>query len=280
MLKLIVRPLLHVLPTGVAARLAMLLASLAVRMRLKQRDREALARGQRLAWGPRGKHVAYAWGRGPLVVLVHGWGGRAAQMAPLAEHLAWMGFRAVAPDISGHGQSPGLRISFDRFIRDIDRLTRDLGEPAEALIGHSAGGMTLMAARRAHGLRASSFVCLNAPLFPYPPITAIRKVVAPPEAVLRCCQHRYARQFNTRLDALQAGVLYTESDAPMLLVYDRDDDQVEHDDASAIATVWPNCQTLITDGLGHHRTLWEDRVVVAVGDFVATHNAANHENAA
>lgn len=280
MLKFIVRPLLHVLPTGVAASVAMLLASLAVRMRLKPRDREALARGQQLAWGPRGKHVAYAWGRGPLVVLIHGWGGSAAQMVPLAEHLAWMGFRAVAPDISGHGASPGLRITFDRFIRDVDQLTRDLGEQPQALIGHSAGGMTLMAARRAHRLRTRSFVCLNAPLYPYPPIAAIRKAVAPPEAVLRCCQHRYAAQFDTALDDLQAGVLYTEANVPLMLVYDRDDDQVHHSDASAIAQVWPDSQTVFTDGLGHHRTLWDDAVLVAVGDFVAAHSAAGCERAA
>src|SRR5262245_6769233 len=63
-----------------------------------------------------------AVGTGALVVLTHGWGGRAAQMAPLAAALAQRGFCAVIVDIAGHGESPAKRARWEYFVRDISQV--------------------------------------------------------------------------------------------------------------------------------------------------------------
>src|SRR5688572_16623442 len=47
------------------------------------------------------------WGEGRAVILLHGWGGSAAQMTPLVGTLLERGFRVQAIDAPGHGESTG-----------------------------------------------------------------------------------------------------------------------------------------------------------------------------
>lgn len=53
--------------------------------------------------------ASYAGGTGPTVVLAHGWAGRAADWCHLAHDLIAAGWRIVAPDLPGHGMTPGDR---------------------------------------------------------------------------------------------------------------------------------------------------------------------------
>src|SRR4051812_3545595 len=70
-------------------------------MRSATRERIAV-RGRRV--------VSYRWGYvGPVVVLVHGWRGRASQFAPLVRSLVADGHRVVAFDAPAHGASRGSR---------------------------------------------------------------------------------------------------------------------------------------------------------------------------
>ena len=52
----------------------------------------------------------WIFGEGPTVLLVHGWEGQAAQLAPLIGPLVARGQRVVAFDHFAHGQSPGSRL--------------------------------------------------------------------------------------------------------------------------------------------------------------------------
>ena len=47
-------------------------------------EQAALASARRLTYGNEDRHAAWSWGEGPRVLLAHGWGGSASQMAPLA----------------------------------------------------------------------------------------------------------------------------------------------------------------------------------------------------
>src|SRR5688572_6897115 len=58
-----------------------------------------LAQAERLDVRVHGRRVAaWARGRGPAVLLVHGWGGNAGQMQALAEPLLAQGFRVILFD--------------------------------------------------------------------------------------------------------------------------------------------------------------------------------------
>ncbi len=263
------RLLLRLLPDEPAYHLTTFLASIPRRTPIDERGRAALRSATRLRWGSRRGHVALAWGEGPLVLLVHGWHGRALQMAPLGRHLAALGFRAVAPDLRGHGESPGRRISFRQFVDDIGALAQELNEPLHALIGHSAGGLTMMAARDKYGMRAANYVCINAPRAPYPPITTLRRLLHPRESVLERCREYFFAQFDIEAHRLDCAAAFRHlGQGRLLLIYDRDDDQVGHADAELIARDWPKAMVVKTSGLGHHRVLWSDDIHTSVGDFL------------
>lgn len=84
--------------------------------------------------------------QGPRVIFVHGWGGCAAQWAPLAVQISKSGFRAVALDVTGHGESPKWHMGYDYF-NDTVTLSQTLNTPVYAYVDHSSGALTMMAAR-------------------------------------------------------------------------------------------------------------------------------------
>jgi pimeloyl-ACP methyl ester carboxylesterase len=86
-------------------------------------------------------HVAEL-GRGPLVVLLHGfpefwWSWRHQLLA-----LAAAGFRAVAVDLRGYGASDKPPRGYDSFTlaADVTGLVRALGEQQATIVGHDWGG--------------------------------------------------------------------------------------------------------------------------------------------
>src|SRR4249919_144652 len=84
---------------------------------------------------------AWSWGQGPLVILMHGWGGNAGQFRSFVEPLVQAGFRAVAFDAPAHGASDATRsgdsrVNFVEFARALQEVDRAIG-PAVGLIAHS-----------------------------------------------------------------------------------------------------------------------------------------------
>src|SRR3954467_3006002 len=57
------------------------------------------------------KLAVWAWGEGPLVILVHGWGARAGRFSEMATALLSREFRVVLFDAPAHGASEGQQAS-------------------------------------------------------------------------------------------------------------------------------------------------------------------------
>lgn len=88
-------------------------------------------------------------GRGPTVVLLHCWTGRRELWASVADGLLEAGFRVVAYDHRGHGESSTGRepISLDRLDADLQHIMEDQNVDEAVVVGHSLGGA--VALRRA-----------------------------------------------------------------------------------------------------------------------------------
>lgn len=241
----------------------------ATAMPFRPQDAELLVGAETFRFGPDASRVAWSIGEGPLILLVHGWGGRGTQMAGLARSLASAGHRCVFFDAGGHGDSRPEPVGFDTFVRDADHLTRHLAAPVFAWICHSAGGLGMMAARALHGVSAQRYVCISAPRFPYVPLETLRANTGAPDEVLNEVKPILAAQFQASWADLEAGHAYRpELGKPLLLAYDRDDERVRHADADAIAADWPGAQVLKTSGYGHNRILQSPEVWDAVHGFL------------
>lgn len=98
----------------------------------------------------------------PTVIILHGWGGNAEDMLPLAVPFHEAGYNALLLDARGHGRSDrDTFASLPRFAEDtsaaMDWIQEQDGDPAGGIIllGHSVGaGAVLLAASRRRDVRA------------------------------------------------------------------------------------------------------------------------------
>ncbi|MDB5873159.1 MAG: hypothetical protein JWQ07_2601, partial [Ramlibacter sp.] len=105
---------------------------------------------------------------GPIVLLLHGWGGHARQMLPLAQALAQQGLRPVLLEMPAHGHSTGSVSNLPQFARAIEYVAARLqqqGHSLRALVAHSpAANAAAFAASR--GLPVERLVLLAPPASP------------------------------------------------------------------------------------------------------------------
>lgn len=97
-------------------------------------------------------------GSGPAVVLIHGFPLSRRMWQPQLAALAGAGFRVVAPDLRGFGEStPGEGPwSMDRFADDIVALLDRLGILRAAVVGMSMGGYVLLNLFERHPSRVAA----------------------------------------------------------------------------------------------------------------------------
>jgi epoxide hydrolase 4 len=127
---------------------------------------------------------AVEMGRGPLVLLLHGfpefWWSWRKQLPALAA----AGFRAVAADLRGYNTSdrpaPASAYALPRLVADVDGLVRGLGEERAHVVGHDWGGVVAWAFAARHPGRVQRLAVLNAPHG-----AALRRALARPEQALR-----------------------------------------------------------------------------------------------
>jgi pimeloyl-ACP methyl ester carboxylesterase len=97
------------------------------------------------------KVAVYRWvGRGPRVLVSHGWNSSALRLYPLIEALRQAGYEVVAFDHIGHGESSGQSASLARFARVIQAMDQHYG-PFYGAVGHSMGAAGLALARHQSG---------------------------------------------------------------------------------------------------------------------------------
>jgi len=81
----------------------------------------------------------FEWGSGPVILLVHGWAGRALQLDALIRALVDSGYKVVAFDHKGHGESSTRFSSFPEIVRSTERVTAHYGNELYGVVAHSIG---------------------------------------------------------------------------------------------------------------------------------------------
>lgn len=90
--------------------------------------------------------VVETWGdTGPNVLCVHGITSSRKSWARLATRFA-LAYRIHAYDQRGHGDAAGVHgpMTLERTVRDLAAVAAAIGEPVDALIGHSWGGAVVL----------------------------------------------------------------------------------------------------------------------------------------
>lgn len=230
-------------------------------------ERAVLAAGERFTIGRgAGALAAWRWGDGPVVLLLHGWGGCAGQMTPLVRPLVEAGFSAVALDAPGHGDSPGRSASIPAFADALARAGEALG-PLHGIVAHSMGGasFTLAAAR---GLEARRAVYVGPPSDAATWFAYFVRTLSIPAATEPLLRARVEAIAGERLARLNARTLGPEMKVPLLVIHDRQDREVPLAAGEEVARSAADGRLLVTEGLGHKRILRDPGVAAAAVRFL------------
>lgn len=214
-------------------------------------------------------HACWGPAEAPVVLLVHGWGGHAGQMRPLAEALRGRGLRPVIIEMPGHGHSGGMRTALPQFARAIDYVSHRLeqqGHGVRALVAHSLGA-TAAAYAASRGLGIARLVLL-APAASPPAFTRLfAQVFGLSERTRAAMQARIEAREAMLMPLFEAAATGPRIGVQTLVVHDRQDAMNQFGDGQAYADAVPGAQLLATDGLGHRKILKDARVLEAVAQF-------------
>src|SRR5690606_14122535 len=207
---------------------------------------------------------ALRWGRGPAVLLLHGWEGRPTQFAELIRALVRAGYGVVALDAPAHGRSPGHEANVVLFARALLEAASEL-PPLKAVIGHSLGGASALLATQL-GLRTEAVVTISAPARILGALRRFAHFVGLP----RQARARFVRMVETTagMPAAQLDVERYRLDIPGLVVHAKDDPMVPHGEAQSIHAAWVDSRLLSLEQGGHGRLLGDPRLIEAVLDLL------------
>jgi len=202
------------------------------------------------------------------VMLVHGWTSEAAFMTAFMEPLRRSGYRVVAFDFPAHGLSPGRRTNLADCARSMLAVCDHLGQ-IDAVVAHSFGGfVSLLVAEGGppmeHAHQIGRFVLISCPNKLSEVALNFGRTLKLGPAAQRAYEHHLERVGHRPVATFSASELLRGTDAPVLVIHGREDDEVSFRNAEDIAAARPSARLLGFDGLGHRNVLFAPPVFRAV----------------
>ncbi|MCM2573330.1 alpha/beta hydrolase [Achromobacter xylosoxidans] len=210
----------------------------------------------------------YVWGdSGPRVLLVHGWGGDAAQMTAYVEPLRQRGCQVVAIDMPAHGRSTGKQASVRHFEPCVAHAAQAYG-PFHGVIAHSLGAAAVTFAL-SRGFTVERAVFLG-PVSRYDSVWEYsRRMMNLPPKVMPLVLKRAQDWLGITFPEMEPARLAPSMTTPLLIVHDRADRESPYEDAAVLAQTWPGAELVATEKMGHTRALRDPALVAQVAAFAA-----------
>jgi pimeloyl-ACP methyl ester carboxylesterase len=212
--------------------------------------------------------VAWRWGSGPAVLLVHGFEGTRTQFGAIIDSLLARGYAAVALDVPAHGDSDGDDLTAVNFIAAIETALERLA-PVHAVVGHSMGGAMALYALATRG-GATRAALISAPSALGRELRRFAASVGLSKQGTRAFIRSVEKYVGRPADDFDVRRIAGAIDLPVLLIHDQNDRQVPVLESARSAHVLGTAELMVTRGLGHNRLLADSSVVEAVARFVAT----------
>jgi len=206
----------------------------------------------------------------PVVLLVHGWGGFARQMLPLADAVANAGLRPVLVEMPAHGASRGSTSTLPQFARALDYVATRLAHEAftlRGIVAHSLGA-NAAAYAASRGLPAQRLVLLAPPASPREYTRLFAQVFGLSEANRSRMQALIEAREGALMAQFEPRAVGARIAAPTLVVHDRADPINRFADGQAYAQEIAGARLRPTEGLGHRKLLKDPAVLQEVADFL------------
>ncbi len=213
-------------------------------------------------------YTLYELGEGPVVLLVHGWSGRASQLGTMALKLAESGYKTVTFDAFAHGNSPGKQTTVFEFVKIIKDIYQQFG-PFEAIIAHSLGGI---AAGKAiiEGIESNKLITIGSPTTFNFILDSFCKIINASKSIkeyILSFTQNYAKSNEEEFSLTNIG---EKLDLPGLIIHDKEDREAEFNQALLFDKNWSQGNLISTKGLGHTRILRDEKILDKIIEFVKT----------
>lgn len=218
---------------------------------------------------PHGPIALYQWGAGEqTILLLHGWSGRGSQMGAFARPLVEAGYRVIAIDAPGHGQSPGKSTTVFKISEVLAAVANNYG-PIKAVIGHSFGAFVLAYTLKHSDMKIDRAVCISTPARAEFLLDSFCDTLQLNTHVRQKFLDYFKRDFGDdiwhRMD-IEKNV--ADLQQPCLIVHDRDDYDVPCELSEKLARTWPGAELFLTSNLGHRRVLRNRKIIQRVVEFI------------
>ena len=215
----------------------------------------------------------YEWANGgsdKIVLLAHGWESRGTALRMYVTPLLEKGYKIVAFDALGHGDSSGNANNLLINARTISAIYHHYGV-IYAAIGHSFGCSSLVYAQQFvdSTLHFERLVFLAVPHRTRKIMEGFFAYIAVPKSVQKAFFKHIEAMTKQPIDTSDVALAYPSVKVgKLLLVHDRKDEVTTIDAAERVVENWENAQLLITEGYGHFRIAKNPDVIRRIVAFI------------
>ena len=212
--------------------------------------------------------VVYKYGKSDKkVLLVHGWSGRGTQLVKIADEMLKLGYMTISFDAPAHGKSKGNYSIMTEFIASILEIEKQYG-PFEFAIGHSLGGMSVLNAIKQNLQVKKAVIIGSGDIIQDIIDDFIHKLQLKPEFGIKLRDH-FEAKFGGKMDDYSAYKAAEKTEIPVLIIHDKDDDDVSVKAAYNIQKHLKQSEIMITEGLGHRKILGDENVIQKIREFIS-----------
>ncbi|MFN3579220.1 MAG: alpha/beta hydrolase [Pseudomonas sp.] len=205
-------------------------------------------------------------GRGPQVLLVHGWDSNHFALGGFVQPLLDQGFSVAALDLPAHGEASGRIAPLPLLAQAIAAVGQTL-TPVYGVIAHSVGGATSVLAMEEYGLDSSRLVLIGAPQAARHQAVGQALANGLSQRALKRMEQQIHKHLGAPLERFQVDRGLGSLDAEVLIIHARDDRIVPIRAAEKNAEAGM-AQTLWLDQGGHNRPLGDPLVISSTIEFL------------
>jgi pimeloyl-ACP methyl ester carboxylesterase len=211
----------------------------------------------------------YSWGSGPVVLLVHGWAGRASQFKSFIDYFTAAGYTTVAFDAPAHGRTAGKTTNLFEFKDAIFEIEKAVGS-FEAIVAHSFGGGASLFAM-SEGLQTKTLITIATPVLADDIIDEFATRLSASSKAKENLKQVVLEKFNRSFDEFMSTHFITQLTAEinLLVLHDEHDKEVPLRNAVRLTGAYPRAVFHKTSGLGHVRILRDATVIELCKNFIA-----------
>jgi pimeloyl-ACP methyl ester carboxylesterase len=215
-----------------------------------------------------GRIAGFTAGDGPLVILVHGLGERAAALGGFISPLTEAGFRVVGLDLPGHGESAGQMNNPIKSAAAVREIADHLGG-AHAVIAHSLGGHAALWAMN-EGLAVERAVLIAPNVDMSYATKTFQFLFGLSDKAMDGLKRKIERRYGPDIwHDLSGEHLARSIEAPGLVVHDPEDPQVPFEGSERLVRKWRAARLIEAPELGHGTITRDPSVIERAVTFVA-----------